>query len=180
MASNVRIVLRSVRCADDTEEGKDELYLLVAGSLNNAPFSKRLPGDSQGHWSIEDNNRVKRINHDMHFAHLNDEDALYLQVVAQEADGQAPADTLKVAAEIASKIPNVITMGAAQIVKAIPFPKNRDDRLGEFSVRVSSKDVEWAAGSGATLERASNATVQIIHCTGTSTKYWLELAVHHS
>lgn len=166
---NVQFVVEHIRCDATTEEGHDEVYMIIGGSTfdqNNAPtpISARPPNATQGAdadpkgengaftaWDCNDSGQMqdKHLNTQVFNADVPNGGHVVLSVNLNESDGTKLGDQIEggtnLANKILEKIPNPIAQGIGKVLQGIGeglkqiIPRNEDDHLGAIGYTFSNE-----------------------------------------
>ncbi len=188
--TRVQLILKRLSCANTTEAGHDEVYYLFSGvdgagkqvSHRGPDATQSGDADNQMAWDMNDSGTVQSR---MFNAILCDEALAAGQTATfamgfMESDGQDWASTVKGAADVAGKIGAAVPLVliASQVVGWLGsfIPKNQDDSLGAFALRIVNNGgqvvaQEVSTGSFASLlhpldPRSGTFTVHFQHDDG--------------
>ena len=147
-----RFYLDYLRCDKTTENGEDEIYLLLAGvsSLGHT-WAARFP-DGKGHWDLNDGNSENRtFNGDviMWERDLEPGEVVTLAISVMEEDGGTSATYTDMLAALLVESGEPDAMFAGTILgvlgKYLNF-KDSDDFIGSFVVRIQDNTVVRGGG----------------------------------
>jgi len=168
--TRAQVVLKRLYCASTTEDGHDEVYFLFSGvdgagkavSHRGPDATQSGDADNQTAWDMNDSGaqQNRTLNAILCDVALATGQNATLTFGFMESDGQDWGSTVTAAAGVAGKIGSAIPLVtiAAQIVGWLGgfIPKNQDDALGAFALRLTNADgrvtgQEVVAGSYTTL-----------------------------
>lgn len=140
-------------CDKTTENGEDEVYILVAGlHSDGSRFTHRVPGDA-AHWDMNDGQNDH--NHCVHNVVLVNRDiadgqSLELLISIMEEDGGTSGPYQQAFGDLLISTGNPYAIAAGTFIsimgKFLPF-HDSDDWIGTFAVRIINQSgnlsVEW-------------------------------------
>jgi hypothetical protein len=169
---NIPLQLKSLTCNHTTENGADEVYILVYATKDGGkPSLQRFPVDApheaRGHWDMNDSDQpTDNCCGDSHI--ITDRklgnyrfvggQTLELSILLMEEDGGSTKQFQTVAAALSQKVPNPIVQGAGKIIGALTelgvYTTDTDDLIGSVNLEFESTDMtgnsgynyKWSAG----------------------------------
>ena len=140
---NVKVELRTLYCRKTTENGHDEVYLIVGGTHGDGShFDKLCPGgtgDADGGqaWDFNDSGdkQDRWLRYTVYTAPLGTGRSASIHIVFMESDGSNYGEALQVAGQVAVAAggnPSLATVGS--LINATGLLQNRDDCLGALDL----------------------------------------------
>lgn len=164
-SKSFRLFMRQLCCDKTTEQGADEVYILVMGQKNDGTkYFDRSPAANY-HWDMNDGNQpTDNPSGDSHCitgktlfsGDLADGQTWWLNVVIAEEDGGTSKAYQAAAAALLKAIPNPYTAAAGVVIGAMTALgfniTDSDDWMGMYGVKVTNNggtiNVEWTSKEG--------------------------------
>jgi hypothetical protein len=167
MPLQTRLNFRRFRCEETTENGEDEIYMLVIRTTSEGGYSvARLPGLVE-HWDLNDGKEPREVGETtLHKIDLDNHERANIYVVVMEEDGGMPGDWIQ-------RVGNALNVngeegGMVQVIgKALwaiggifnlfGLAQDTDDYIGSFAVQFENRNGSldgwhWERGDHATTE----------------------------
>ncbi|WP_265595980.1 hypothetical protein [Verrucomicrobium sp. BvORR106] len=178
----VELGFRGFACDRTTEDGADEIYMLVFCRRGGATFSSRLPRDlpqqELGHWDMNDGGQgwksaVVPYSGDAHGindgvlltldGNLKDGESVEIQVIIMEEDGGNTKKLQEVGSQVLQQTGDPYAVATGVILGALTnlgfnILADTDDFIGSFGVKVVGVGggrirADWKRGDSVTISQ---------------------------